>query len=132
MFLSMHHASKPKKDVATMTTEDDPRKEILLENLSALSRFESEGVDLKKKVEFEFGVSTNSKNDSVKIRSNYREQFSTPKGGLFIVVDDPDDYRLLLSIEMIPDAENITEIEWNLCIAAEKVEGAKVFWEFKG
>ena len=54
-----------------------------------------------------------------------------PKDGLLIVINDPDDCALILSVEMVPDPEEVTRIEENLIAASADYPEAEVTWEFE-
>ena len=104
--------------------------QLLIENRKILQKFADQGTDLGKTREIECCVGLNGTAACKDVRRIFRERYQVPAGGLFIVVDDPSDFRLMLLVEMMPAAETISEIEEKLRSASEGFDGAEVFWEF--
>ncbi len=114
-----------------MTNNTLEYADLLKENSKILLRFENEGLDPKKTRILEFGVSVPEKNDAIAVRQAFRDKFQVPKEGMFIVINDPKDYQLVLSVEMRPSAAAITEIENQLLESAKCIGSAEVFWGFE-
>lgn len=104
---------------------------LLEENRSVLSNFLAKGVDLKKSRVIEFRMSLEDKASCVLARKTYKEKYKTPKSGMFIVINDPENYELLLSVEIVPTAENVTDIENKLLDVATEFKDADVYWGFE-
>jgi len=115
-----------------MTDSSIEPSALLRENTAILQRFESEGVDLLSEKEFEFTVSLSDSATCKELRSILRAEHKWPKDTLFMVINDPEDYRLAVFVDMKPSATAITELEEKLILASDKFEDAEVSWEFKG
>ncbi|MFP3385868.1 ribonuclease E inhibitor RraB [Tritonibacter sp. SIMBA_163] len=105
--------------------------DILRENSKILLRLEKNGLDTKKKRDFEFSVSLPTKENCKEVRQVFRNKYKVPEGGMFIIIDDPEDFQLVLCVEMRPTAEYITEIEKKLLESSNGFDSVKVLWEFK-
>ena len=96
-----------------------------------LSRFKAEGVNLKKKTEFNFVLELHDLNTCNLYRQRAREVIKD-FGAIFIVVNGDNEKLFMLSIEMKPDAERITKIEYELAKLAFDFGDFDVSWEFAG
>ncbi len=104
---------------------------VLLENSNILFRLENNGHDMGNKKDFEFTVSLPTKEDCKKVRQAFRNKYQVPEGGMFVIIDDPKDFQLVLCVEMHPTAEDITALEEKLLDSASDFGGAQIAWEFK-
>ena len=114
-----------------MANDSEISSALLNENSEILARFSKKGTSLKEKRAFEFRVALDSKEQCKKVRENYRKSFKLPNDSMFILIDDPKDFQLILSVSMIPSAERVTEVEENLRKASEEFSHADVSWEFE-
>ena len=105
--------------------------EILAKNRVVLSGLESRGVSLTEAREIEFLVSLDSLEECKKVRENFRRKYKLPKSGLFVVINEPEDYRLLASAKFLPTPEKITELELQLLECAQEFTHCEVSWEFE-
>lgn len=114
-----------------MQTENPEYKKILAENEKMFSRFEGDGINLSKRRAFYFTVSLPNQEACKIVRKEYWEKFTMPEGGVFVVVNDPSDFRLILSLEEIPSVEVVSKIEHQLLCVSRDIEETEVTWEFK-
>ncbi len=101
------------------------------ENQKILTSFEAQGTDLKRSYEFDFRVSLKDKDACKEFLRELRSNHNVPKGTVFMIISDPEDYQVSLSLLMKPSVDAISDIEETLLFASKGFDAAKVHWEFK-
>lgn len=105
---------------------------LIEQNQELLNRFATKGVRMDEAKDFDFRVSLPTSDDCRALRKALREKKLVPKDALLAVLSYRTYAEFSLSIEMVPLADSITEIEALLIDASQAYPDAEVSWEFRG
>lgn len=111
--------------------EQNALDRLIKENQTILEGFAAKGTDLSEVKHLYFSVYLSDREEGLEFRAKYMSRFTMPDTGVFVLVNE-EEFRLVLAVEMKPNARTISEIEENLtALSNEQFGSAEVGWEFE-
>lgn len=106
--------------------------DLLEENRRIFDRFAAQGVDLSRERKFIFSVKLDDIESCRALRVKVKEAEFSPNKAVYGVADGRDEKLFSIYIEMVPEVEQVTKIEYGLTKLAPEFGNYEVFWEFIG
>lgn len=105
---------------------------LLEENRRICERFAAQGGGVSRKKKFKFVVKLDDIESCRALRVKVKEAEFSPNKAVYGVADGRDEKLFVIYIEMVPEGEQVTKIEYGLTKLAPEFGNYEIFWEFIG